>query len=544
MSDVKPETEATPIEVDATPAAESSDSKPAAPSTELGPAPKVEGKDEKEVEELLAKSAKQVYFYFSDSNLPVDKYFFSLTCCNAEGWVPIKTILTFKRMREFQALGVPFVVYALQKAIKDEGNDALVAISEDGENVRRRRPLEPNATAWSRSAYVKGFGEEETEANSQEKIEQYFEQFGKINAVRLRRGDLEGKGPAGKGKGKFKGSVFAEFAYEADMNKFLEQESIPKFTADGPEMVKMSKDAYVTMKAKEKGIPEDEIHKGRQGSKSDGPVVKKFNAFREMEKAKKGQLPALAKIPDEVAIVGSRPQGQTGQRTNDRKRGREEDGEEREGKGARTEEPEPLIIEYKGAKLECDRHTGKVLDPSKILFENDSAVKFINHGENPDWKDLKAQVGEVLGSAPFLAFPPGAAFGTIAKSDSSVFTDEDLEKFRAAKMQFGGAEVEWARMSEQEQRNFWNTRANFQGKNAADKLNEQDEKKQRGGKGGFRGGGRGRGGRGGRGGGRGRGGRGGRGGNRNAERGERGEKGERSAADPASSLPPSLKTGN
>lgn len=58
----------------------------------------------------------------------------------------------------------------------------------------------------------KGFGEEETEANTQEKIEAYCDQFGKINAVRMRRGDIEGKGAAGKGKGQFKVRCYAFLA--------------------------------------------------------------------------------------------------------------------------------------------------------------------------------------------------------------------------------------------------------------------------------------------------------------------------------------------
>jgi lupus La protein len=95
-----------------------------------------------------------VNFYFSDSNLPTDKFFFSLTACNTEGWVPIKTILTFKRMREFQALGVPAIAHAIREGAKAEGDDPLLAVSEDGENVRRARPLEPNSTMWDRSAYV------------------------------------------------------------------------------------------------------------------------------------------------------------------------------------------------------------------------------------------------------------------------------------------------------------------------------------------------------------------------------------------------------
>lgn len=59
---------------------------------------------------------------------------------------------------------------------------------------------------------------------------------------------------------------------------------------------------------------------------------------------------------------------------------------------------------------------------------------------------LQAQVSNVIAS-PFLAFPPGSSSGTIAKSDNSVINDEEFEKLKEAKMTFGGAEVEWARMT-------------------------------------------------------------------------------------------------
>ncbi|WVW87010.1 hypothetical protein I302_109066 [Kwoniella bestiolae CBS 10118] len=538
------ETEAKP-EVEATAAAMEVDVKEESAvevkAEELGPLPTVEGKSEEEVKELLEKAAKQIYFYFSDSNLPVDKYFFSLTCCNTEGWVPLKTILTFKRMKEFQEIGQPFVVYALKKKIQEEGKDPLVVLSADGDNVRRKRPLEPNATAWTRSAYVKGFGEDDVEGNKQEKIEKYFDQFGKINAVRMRRADLEEKGPSGKGKGKFKGSVFVEFAYEQDMKSFLAKETIPKFTEDGEEMSKMSKDEYVKMKAKEKGIPDSEIHRGGKTDAKQRDSGRKFNAFKEMDKAKKGISPSLAKIGDDVAVIGIRPGFSKGGEKNPKKRERDEDGEERDSKESRTEEPKPLTIEYKGVMLECDRHTGKIIDSSKVPFENNAAVKFINHGENGDWKDLKIRVSKIIEN-PFLAFPPGSKSGTIAKSDAAVITDDELTKLRDEKMPFGGAEVEWSRMDEEEQRSFWTTRANFQGKLAADKLNEAQQKGgRRDFKGGRGGGGRGRGGRG-------RGGRGGRGGGRGGhrDRGDRNrerENGNGNGANPASSLPPSLGTG-
>jgi lupus La protein len=103
----------------------------------------------------------------------------------------------------------------------------------------------------------KGFGEDDMDADatSQDKLEEWLSQFGAINAVRKRRGDDEDKGLRGKGKGKFKvsnfwlvrcadltqGSCFVEFAYEADIKKFVEIKEVPKFTPDGPEMLVMTK---------------------------------------------------------------------------------------------------------------------------------------------------------------------------------------------------------------------------------------------------------------------------------------------------------------
>ncbi|KAL1406572.1 hypothetical protein Q8F55_008278 [Vanrija albida] len=470
----------------------------------------VEGKTAEEVQELVQKVSKQVNFYFSDSNLPTDKFFFSLTACNKEGWVPIKTILTFKRMREFKDLGIEGVAKAITQTA--EAEDPLLAVSADGQNVRRARHFEPDTTQWSRSVYVKGFGEGDSEHNSQEQIEEWFAQFGKINAVRKRREDIPDKGApgSGRGKGTFKGSVFAEFAYEADMNKFLEIESLPKFTEDGADMLKMTKDAYVTMKAKEKGIPSSEIQKGRGGQ------PRKFNAFRELEKLKHGKPVQLASIPDSMDVVGERVSGS--RHGNDRKRPRE-DGEERS-QVKKEKIEEPLTIEYQGVTLECDTKTGAVLDASKLAFVDGAAIKFAAPGDGGDWKVLKNAVIEAAIAAPFMAFPPGSKGGSLAKSDSTLISDEELAKLNDAKLEFGGEPVTFSRMSEDEQRQFWLSRANYQGTVALRKRNEANggDKERRGG--GFHrgGGGRGRGGRGGRGGfqrgGRGGGGRGGRGGHR------------------------------
>lgn len=49
---------------------------------------------------MLERAVKQVEFYFSDSNLPRDKFMLEHVRANAEGFVDVALIATFARMRE------------------------------------------------------------------------------------------------------------------------------------------------------------------------------------------------------------------------------------------------------------------------------------------------------------------------------------------------------------------------------------------------------------------------------------------------------------
>lgn len=201
-----------------------------------------------------AEILKQVEFYFSDQNLPTDKFLYKLTQTN-DGWVPISTIACFSRMRRFQ----PFteVVAALKESPE------LLEVSEDGELVRRKTPLvepkpEQRANAFNRSVYAKGFGDE-TET-TQFDIEKFFAGFGPVKQVRLRRTDDK----------KFKGSVFAEFENLSDADAFLALDPKPKYGET--ELLIMSKKGYVDMKAAEHGFTTDA--NGNNGRRS-------FNAFKD-----------------------------------------------------------------------------------------------------------------------------------------------------------------------------------------------------------------------------------------------------------------------
>lgn len=203
---------------------------------------------------------KQVEFYFSDQNLPKDKFLFSLTKEN-DGWVPISTIAVFGRMRRFSP--IESIVEALKKSPE------LLEVSEDNELVRRKIPLETvedgnkaqskGAQAFARSIYAKGFGEET--ATSQYDIEKFFEGFAPVKQVRLRRTDDK----------KFKESVFVEFATLEEAQKFLALDPKPEY--NGNQLLTMSKAAYVDMKSAEHGFTKNA--KGNNGKFKRGGFNKK-----------------------------------------------------------------------------------------------------------------------------------------------------------------------------------------------------------------------------------------------------------------------------
>lgn len=204
------------------------------------------GFHETEMSFLIKSSFGLVTFYFSDSNLFYDKFLWTLVCKSPEGWVPLETVASFKRMRDYlQSYGLPFIAQAVRDihpVSGQEGNE--IEVDAEGKQVRRTKSLEKDTSAWDRTVYVKGFGAGETEHNSQEQVEAWFKQFGPVAAVRFRR---EGEGKE-RGRGPFKvrrrgifarvstdsvchfqGSVFAEFRLLADAQKFVDMEPKPEF---------------------------------------------------------------------------------------------------------------------------------------------------------------------------------------------------------------------------------------------------------------------------------------------------------------------------
>ena len=209
----------------------------------------------------------QVEFYFSDSNLPMDKFLLAQVGGTANNPVKISVIHGFQRMRHFQ----PYedVVAALKDSemLDVTDNDLIkrkVPLSNEiiGKSVEEGRRLIddktvhrsiyavcPNHTCSRNPSYQtcillmvlrphffqKGFGIETP--TTQFEIEAFFAPYGPTNAIRLRRTYTH----------IFKGSVFVEFVDEATQQAFMALEVKPKWK--GQDLLIKTKKEYVDEKA-------------------------------------------------------------------------------------------------------------------------------------------------------------------------------------------------------------------------------------------------------------------------------------------------------
>lgn len=115
-------------------------------------------------EDFADKVKKQVEFYFSDSNLQSDRFLWRIYEAN-DGWVELKTLLTFGRMRQFRP--AEKVVEALKTSEK-------LVLSANNDMIRRTAPLkdynELKNTRKRNSVHIEGF----PAGLSQDQVEEWF----------------------------------------------------------------------------------------------------------------------------------------------------------------------------------------------------------------------------------------------------------------------------------------------------------------------------------------------------------------------------------
>ena len=81
-------------------------------------------------------------------NLNDRRFMWTLYMSNAEHWVPISTVASFKRMREFTSLGVEWVARAV-KLVSEE-----LEVDETNTKVRRTTEVKEPKGQFERSVYA------------------------------------------------------------------------------------------------------------------------------------------------------------------------------------------------------------------------------------------------------------------------------------------------------------------------------------------------------------------------------------------------------
>ncbi|TRM55135.1 hypothetical protein BD626DRAFT_610607, partial [Schizophyllum amplum] len=314
-------------------------------------------------------------------------------------------------------------------------------LNDAGDQVTRAAgpPKQEDNSVMGRSVYAKGFGE--PTPTLQRELEEYFQQYGPTNVVRMRRDDRK----------KFKGSVFAEFKEPASVDKFLNAD--PKPTWKGAELLIMSKQAYCDMKIKEKGIDPSKAYN--------------FNAFNK-DGGNRDRRPKEkdANAMDEDAVVGR-----------------------------------DIYLEFMSQRLAIKRDAAGegCVDAAQLEYgdkQRGSTLKFSGvGGDMGPWSAVKDPIREAFARAPYIKFTREEDSGLVGFS--APLSDEDIEKSNLLP-KMNDKPVTWERAGEEEEKAFLIERVQAAAKSALAAAagrgrSDRDSGRGRGGGRGGRGRGRGRG---------------------------------------------------
>ncbi|EOA12523.1 hypothetical protein CARUB_v10026475mg [Capsella rubella] len=125
------------------------------------------------IDELKQKIIRQVEYYFSDENLPTDKFLLNAMKRNKKGFVPISTIATFHKMKKLtRDHGV------IASALKES---SFLVVSSDGKKVKRLSPLPEIRDPKIFTVLVENLPED----HSDENIREIFGKAGSIKSISI-----------------------------------------------------------------------------------------------------------------------------------------------------------------------------------------------------------------------------------------------------------------------------------------------------------------------------------------------------------------------
>ncbi|CAN4080196.1 unnamed protein product [Withania somnifera] len=127
-------------------------------------------------DDLRNKIVKQVEYYFSDENLPTDRFLLKYVTRDKEGFVPVKVIASFRKVKKLMK-ETSVIAAALRES-------SLLVVSPDGRKVKRLHPLSLSEIKDPKVCTV--LAENLPEDHSVNNLRRIFGQAGNVKHITIR----------------------------------------------------------------------------------------------------------------------------------------------------------------------------------------------------------------------------------------------------------------------------------------------------------------------------------------------------------------------
>lgn len=192
---------------------------------------------------------RQLEYYFSDVNLPRDKFLRQQVTLD-DGWVPLDVLTRFNRLAKLST-DTDVIAKAINKSLS-----GLLEVSEDNKKVRRNpeQPIpemneERRKELSARTIYAKGFPKDSV----LDDLLKYFKQFEEVENIIMRRYlERQSKNRI------FKGSVFATFKTKEQAQKFIDTKGHKYNDTD---LLVLWQENYIQQKPEKFASKKDKKHK-------------------------------------------------------------------------------------------------------------------------------------------------------------------------------------------------------------------------------------------------------------------------------------------